>query len=62
MIPTGPFHPAVRARSAIAAWRSTAGVYRDPEQLEALLSADEDDIAELFPPAEMTTEVGAESV
>jgi hypothetical protein len=47
---------------AIAAWRSTAEVYQDPEQLEALLSVDEDDIAELFPPAEMTTEVGSESV
>lgn len=47
---------------AIAAWRSTAEVYQDPEQLEALLSVDEDDIAELFPPAEIATEAGAESV
>lgn len=46
---------------AVAAWQSTAEVYQDPEQLEALLSADEDDIAELFPPAEIT-EVGAEPV
>jgi hypothetical protein len=47
---------------AIAAWRSTAEVYQDPEQLEALMSVDEDDNAQLFPPAEMTSVVGAVSV
>jgi hypothetical protein len=46
----------------IAAWRSTAEVYEDPEQLEALLTPDEDDIVEILPPAEVTSEVGAEPV